>query len=40
MNGRSGQQVAAELEMSVDAVYVARTRVLARLRERIQQIEI
>ena len=35
----SGAAVAAELGLSVGAVYVARSRVLARLTEQIQQMQ-
>jgi RNA polymerase sigma factor (sigma-70 family) len=38
VEGRSPQDVAAELNLSVGAVYVARSRVLARLRRRIEQL--
>jgi RNA polymerase sigma-70 factor (ECF subfamily) len=37
--GRSAAEVGAELSLSVGAVYVARSRVLARLTEQIQQME-
>jgi RNA polymerase sigma factor (sigma-70 family) len=37
--GKSGQEVAAALGMSVAAVYLAKSRVMARLREQIQQWE-
>ncbi len=36
--GQSSKQVAAELGMSVAAIYVARSRVLARLKERVQSV--
>ena len=39
VEGRSGAAVAAELGLSVGAVYVARSRVLARLTEQIQQMQ-
>jgi RNA polymerase sigma-70 factor (ECF subfamily) len=39
VEGASGAAVAAELGMSVGAVYVARSRVLARLTEVIQQMQ-
>ena len=39
VEGRSGAAVAAELGLSVGAVYVARSRILARLTERIQQMQ-
>jgi RNA polymerase sigma-70 factor (ECF subfamily) len=39
MEGMSGQEVARQLDMSVAAVYVARSRVIARLRELVQEIE-
>jgi RNA polymerase sigma-70 factor (ECF subfamily) len=37
--GQPGKQVAAELEMTVAAVYLARSRVLARLKDLIQSVE-
>jgi RNA polymerase sigma-70 factor (ECF subfamily) len=39
VEGRSGQEVADELKMSVGAVYVARSRVLARLTKKIQEVQ-
>jgi RNA polymerase sigma factor (sigma-70 family) len=39
VEGRSGAAVAAELRLSVGAVYVARSRVLARLTEQIRQMQ-
>jgi RNA polymerase sigma-70 factor (ECF subfamily) len=39
VEGAGTPQVARDLGLSVGAVYVARSRVLARLREKIQQIE-
>lgn len=39
MEGKSGQEVARLLHMSVAAVYVARSRVMARLRALVQEIE-
>ena len=39
VEGKSGADVAANLGMSVGAVYVARSRVLARLTEKIQQMQ-
>lgn len=38
VDGKSGKEVAAALRMSVAAVYLARSRVLARLKEVIQQV--
>ncbi len=38
-DGRSGKQVAAELGLSVTAVYNARSRVLARLKELVQSVQ-
>jgi RNA polymerase sigma-70 factor (ECF subfamily) len=39
VEGRSSHQVAEALGLSVGAVYIARSRVLARLREEIQQLQ-
>ena len=39
VEGRSAAAVAAELGLSVGAVYVARSRVLARLAERVRQMQ-
>jgi RNA polymerase sigma factor (sigma-70 family) len=39
VEGKSGATVAAELGLSVGAVYVARSRILARLTERIRQMQ-
>jgi RNA polymerase sigma factor (sigma-70 family) len=39
LGGRPGKQVAAELGLSVAAVYLARSRVLARLKEIIHELE-
>jgi RNA polymerase sigma-70 factor (ECF subfamily) len=39
VEGRSGQAVAKELGMTVAAVYLAKSRVMARLRKQIQQLE-
>ena len=39
VEGRAGKDVAGELGMSVAAVYVAKSRVMARLRDRIQELE-
>jgi RNA polymerase sigma factor (sigma-70 family) len=39
VEGKSGAAVAAELGLSVGAVYVARSRVLARLTERIREMQ-
>ena len=38
VEGRPAPEVAAELGLSVGAVYIAKSRVLARLREQIQRI--
>lgn len=38
VDGRSAQEVGAELKMSPGAVYVAKSRVLARLREEVQRM--
>src|SRR5436305_555111 len=39
VEGRAPQEVAAELGMSPGAVYIARSRVLARLREQVQELQ-
>jgi RNA polymerase sigma-70 factor (ECF subfamily) len=39
VEGKSGKAVATELGMTVAAVYLAKGRVMARLKERIQQVE-
>jgi RNA polymerase sigma factor (sigma-70 family) len=39
VDGRGAQQVAAELKMSPGAVYVAKSRVLSRLREEVQMLQ-
>jgi RNA polymerase sigma-70 factor (ECF subfamily) len=39
VQGRKPGEVAAELGMSVGAVYIARSRVLARLRQRVEQLD-
>ena len=39
MKGRSPVDVAAELDMSVGAVYVAKSRVLARMKQQIDAVE-
>jgi RNA polymerase sigma-70 factor (ECF subfamily) len=39
VEGRETKTVAAELGISAGAIYIARSRVIARLRERIQQFE-
>ncbi len=39
VEGRKPQEVAQQLGISVGAVYIARSRVLARLREEIQQLQ-
>jgi RNA polymerase sigma-70 factor (ECF subfamily) len=39
VEGRIGKEVAAELGISVAAVYLAKSRIMARLRERIQELE-
>jgi RNA polymerase sigma-70 factor (ECF subfamily) len=36
VEGKSGAEAAAELGLSVDAVYVARSRVLRRLRQELE----
>jgi RNA polymerase sigma-70 factor (ECF subfamily) len=38
VEGKSGQETAAELGMSVAAVYLARSRVMARLREVVREL--
>jgi RNA polymerase sigma-70 factor (ECF subfamily) len=39
VEGRGGKDVAAELGLTVASVYLAKSRVMARLRERIQELE-
>lgn len=39
VDGRAAQEVGAELKMSAGAVYVAKSRVLARLREEVQRLQ-
>jgi RNA polymerase sigma-70 factor (ECF subfamily) len=39
VEGKSGKEVAAALGMTVAAVYLAKSRVMARLREQVQQLE-
>ncbi len=39
VEGRAAQEVGAELKMSPGAVYVAKSRVLARLREEVQRLQ-
>jgi RNA polymerase sigma-70 factor (ECF subfamily) len=39
IEGKSGQEVAAELGMTVAAVYLARSRVMARLKEQVREVE-
>ena len=39
VEGRSGQEVADELKMSVGAVYVAKSRALARLMKKVQEAQ-
>jgi RNA polymerase sigma-70 factor (ECF subfamily) len=39
VEGRSGQEVARELNMTVAAVYLAKSRVMARLKEHVRQIQ-
>jgi RNA polymerase sigma-70 factor (ECF subfamily) len=38
VEGRSGKEVAAELNMTVAAVYLARSRIMARLKERLRAL--
>jgi RNA polymerase sigma-70 factor (ECF subfamily) len=38
VDGRSAKETAAELHLSVGAVYIAKSRVMARLREQIQHV--
>jgi RNA polymerase sigma-70 factor (ECF subfamily) len=39
VEGKSGKEVAEALDLTVAAVYLAKSRVMARLREQIQQVE-
>ena len=39
VDGRTAQEVGAELKMSAGAVYVAKSRVLARLRDEVRRLE-
>jgi RNA polymerase sigma-70 factor (ECF subfamily) len=39
VEGQSGQEVAAELGISVAAVYLAKSRVMARLKEMVRQLQ-
>ena len=39
VEGRAAQEVGAELKMTPGAVYVAKSRVLARLREEVQRLQ-
>ncbi|MBL8864475.1 MAG: sigma-70 family RNA polymerase sigma factor [Gemmataceae bacterium] len=39
VDGRSPQEVGSELKMSTGAVYVAKSRVIARLRDEVQKLE-
>jgi RNA polymerase sigma-70 factor (ECF subfamily) len=39
VDGEKAQQVAAELGISAGAVYIARSRVMARLKQKIEQVE-
>jgi RNA polymerase sigma-70 factor (ECF subfamily) len=39
VEGRSGKEAAAELGLTVAAVYLARSRVLARLKEEVRQLQ-
>lgn len=39
VEGQSAADVAAKLNKNVGAVYIAKSRVLARLREKVQQME-
>ena len=40
VEGRPIREVAEELGVSVGSIYVARSRIVARLRERVSQLEI
>jgi DNA-directed RNA polymerase specialized sigma24 family protein len=39
VEGRSAKEVAGTLGMTTGAVYIARSRILARLKAKIQQVE-
>ena len=39
IDGRTAAEAAAELEMSIGNVYVARSRIIARLRERVSELQ-
>jgi len=39
VEGRGAQEVGAELKMTPGAVYVAKSRVLARLRDEVQRLQ-
>ena len=39
VEGKSGKEVAAELGMSVAAVYLAKSRVMARLKDRVRELK-
>jgi RNA polymerase sigma-70 factor (ECF subfamily) len=40
VEGRNATEVARELGMTVGAVYIAKSRVLSRIRERVRQLEL
>ena len=39
VDGQSGKEVAAALGLSIGAVYIAKSRILSRIKEQIQQLQ-